>query len=113
MKQITAIVQPHRVDQIESALHQLPHFPGFTLVPARGHARGHGKGHAFTSDEWQPGAHDRALLLIYCDNTQCALIVDTLRQAAHTGLPGDGLIAVTEVHDLLRIRSGERGDAAV
>lgn len=113
MKQITAIVQPHRVDAIEAALHQLPHLPGFTLLPAHGHARGHGQGHHFADDEWNPDAHPRVVLLMYCADAQVDSAVDAIRQAARTGLPGDGLIAITEVVDLLRIRNDERGDAAV
>jgi nitrogen regulatory protein P-II 1 len=61
MKQITAIVQPHRLERIEQALHGLAHLPGFTVFPAHGHPRGQGPHHAFAPTEWNPDAHDRCL----------------------------------------------------
>ena len=38
MKQITAIIQPHMLSRVEHALHELPHFPGYTLLRAKGRA---------------------------------------------------------------------------
>ena len=112
MKQVTAIFQPHRLDQVEQALHELPHLPGFTIHSARGHARGHGADHRHTSDEWAPDMHDKLVMLVYCAEEHVPAVVAAIRQAAYTGVPGDGIIAVTELVDLVRIRTGERGDAA-
>lgn len=113
MKQITAILQPHRLEKVEEALHRQPHFPGFTLLNAQGHPRGHGAGHAYVADEWDPDHHARLVLLMYCADEHAPALVDAIEQAAHTGQAGDGLIAVTEVVDIVRIRSGERGNDAV
>ncbi|WP_423456589.1 P-II family nitrogen regulator [Ottowia sp. VDI28] len=113
MKQITAIVQPHRLEKVEAALHHLPHFPGFTLLQGHGHPRGHGHSHAYVADEWEPSRHPCLILWIYCDDAQVDAIMQAIEQAAHTGQPGDGLVTVTEVIDIVRIRSGERGRAAV
>ena len=112
MKQITAIFQPHRLEQVEQALRALPHLPGFTIHSARGHARGHGPDHGNTSDEWAPDAHDKLVILLYCAEDHVPAVVAAIRQAAYTGVPGDGIIATTELADLVRIRTGERGDAA-
>ena len=108
MKQVTAIFQPHRLDQVEQALHELPHLPGFTIYSARGH----GADPRHTSDEWAPDAHDKLVMLVYCAEEHVPAVVAAIRQAAYTGVPGDGIIAVTELVDLVRIRTGERGDAA-
>lgn len=113
MKQIIAIVQPHRLEQIEQALHDLEHLPGFTIFPARGHPRGQGPHHAYAPTEWDPEAHDRLVLLMFCPDELAQQVAETIRAAAHTGHPGDGLIAVSGLEDVLRIRSGERGDAAL
>lgn len=53
MKQIIAIIQPHRLEKVEEALHRLDHLPGFALFPAHGHPRGQGTQHAFA-----PGLDD-------------------------------------------------------
>lgn len=112
MKQITAIFQPHRLEHVEQALHALPHLPGFTVHSARGHARGHGAEHRFDADEWNPAAHDKLVLTIFCADALAAPVVQAIERAARTGLAGDGVIAVTELAELVRIRTGERGDAA-
>lgn len=113
MKQILAVIQPHRVDAVEKALESLPHLPGFTLFPARGHARGHGAQHQFTGDEWSPDMHDRVVLLMFCPNDIADAAVEAIRLAAHTGNPGDGVIAVSEIEGIVRIRTNERGEAAL
>lgn len=113
MKQIIAIVQPHRLEAVEQALYALEHLPGFTIFPARGHARGQGPHHAYTAIEWNPDAHDRLVLLMLCADELAPKAVEAIRAAAHTDHPGDGLIAVSAVEDAVRIRSGERGDAAL
>lgn len=113
MKQITAIIQPHMLAKVEHALHALPHFPGFTLLRAKGHSRGRAAGHAFHPAEWDLDEHDKVALLILCSDSLAPLIVEAIRQNAHTGLPGDGVIAVCEAIEVVRIRTGERGDDAV
>lgn len=112
MKQITAIIQPHRLEHVERALHAVTPLPGFTIHASRGHARGHGTGHGFTPDEWNPDAHDRLVLILFCRDDHAAELVDTICRAAHTGNAGDGVIAVSDLAELVRIRTGERGDAA-
>lgn len=113
MKQIIAIVQPHRLENIEQALYGLENLPGFTIFPARGHPRGRGSQHAFAPTEWNPDAHDRLVLMMFCADELAQKVVEAIRAATYTGNPGDGLIAVSELEDVLRIRSGERGDAAL
>ena len=113
MKQIIAIVQPHRLEAIEEALHALERLPGFTIFPARGHPRGQGPSHAYAATEWNPDAHNQLMLLMYCPDTLASVVVEAIRAVAHTGHPGDGLIAVSDVEDIVNIRTGERGDAAL
>ena len=113
MKQITAIIQPHMLGKVEHALHALPHFPGFTLLRAKGHSRGRAAGHAYHPTEWDLHEHNKVALFILCSDEFAPLIVDAIRQSAHTGLPGDGIIAMCEATEVVRIRTGERGDDAV
>lgn len=113
MKQITAIIRPHRLDAIVAALHALPHLSGFTAFPALGHPRGHGPGHAFVPDEWDPTTHSNVVLLAFCTDDDAPALLAAIQQAAYTGLPGDGLVAVVELSDVMRVRTGERGTAAL
>jgi len=113
MKQITAIIQPHMLSKVEHALHALPHFPGFTLLRAKGHGRGRALGHAWQPTESDLDEHNNVALFIVCSDEMAPRIVETIRQNAHTGLPGDGIVAVAEATEVVRIRTGERGDDAV
>lgn len=113
MKQITAIIRPHRLDAVEAALHALPHLPGFTVLPSYGHPRGHGEQHRFADDEWQPDAHKQLTLIVFCADPDTQGMVDAIVRAARTGNPGDGIVGVTELVDVVRIRTGEHADAAV
>lgn len=113
MKQIIAVIQPHMLNKVECALHALPHFPGFTLLRVTGHCRGRAPGHAWHATEWDLDEHKRVALLIWCSDALAAPIVEAIRQNAHTGLPGDGLIAVSEAAEVVRIGTGERDEHAV
>lgn len=113
MKQITAIIRPHRLEAVEKALHAVPHLPGFTILPATGHPRGHGDDHRFNADEWNPDTHRNLVLMMYCSDSAVSSLVKAIQQAAYTGQPGDGMVAVTELNDVVRIRTGERRDAAL
>jgi len=113
MKQITAVIQPHMLSKVEHALHALPHFPGYTLLRAKGHGRGRAAGHAYHPTEWDMDTHDKVAFLILCSDGIAPKVVEAIRQNAHTGLPGDGIIAVCEVAEVVRIGTGERGGDAV
>ena len=57
--------------------------------------------------------HDHIMLLMFCPDDIAQDAVEAIRTAAYTGNPGDGLIAVSAVEDMVRIRTNERGDAAL
>ena len=113
MKQIIAVIQPHMLGKVERALHALPRFPGFTLLRAKGQARGRAPGHAFQATEWDLDERDKISLLIVSSDELAPQIVDAIEHNAHTGLPGDGIIVVSEASEVVRIRTGERGQDAV
>lgn len=113
MKQIIAVIQPHMLSKVEDALHTLPHFPGFTLLRAKGHGRGRASGHAWHPTEWDFDEHDKVALFVVSSDELAVQVVEAIRQGAHTGLAGDGIIVVTEAVQVVRIRTGEHGDDAV
>lgn len=112
MKQIMAIVRPEVVEKVEHALQQLPHFPGFTLIRVKGESRGRAPGHAYAPDEADIEEHENTMVLVLCADDGAPRIVKTIREASRTGRPGDGVIAVSEVAQILRIGSDERDDDA-
>ncbi len=107
MKKIEAYVKSHRLDQVATALHHVEGLTGMTSTPARGFGRGRKTTH--TSDDW----HEVVRIDVFCADDQATKCVEAIRQAAHTGLRGDGKIYVLPVEEAIRISTGERGQSAV
>ena len=113
MKQVKAIIQPHMTNKVLEALHELPHFPGLTIFEVSGQGRGCGP-----SGEYKPAVDDiyerkKRLIEIVCSDSAADQIADTIRVAAHTGRHGDGIIVITEIQEVIRIRTGEKHEGAV
>lgn len=82
MKQIIAIIQLHRLEKAEAALHRLDHLSGVTLFPAQGHSFGQGTQPAFIASEWNADTHDRAVLIRFCADEQASVLMEPLHSAA-------------------------------
>lgn len=110
MMRIEAFIQPHKLGKVVSALHELPKFPGFTLLEAHGQGHGRGSGGEYVYDP-SDGLlyHKRIVLIVICERDEADLIARTIAQSAHTGNRGDGLVAMSEVSHVARIRhSGDK-----
>lgn len=106
MKQITAVIPPHRLSTVVNALHERRDFPGFTVLPVRGQGRDRGAGGASDVGLLY---HEKQLLLVWCEDAQAQSLARTIAAAAHTGKPGDGIVAVTSVESYLRVRDAHPG----
>ena len=113
MKEIKAIIQPHMLSRVLEALHALPHFPGVTVSECHGQGRGRGTGGQFEATQEEVFLRQMTKVELWCGDAVAEEFVRTIRQAAHTGNPGDGIVTVTELSRVVRIRSGEEADAAV
>lgn len=113
MKEIKAILQPHVLTRVIHALHELPHFPGLTVLDAAGQGRGRGKGGTFVLTDESLFFHKKKLLEIVADDALASQIVEIIRTTAHTGTHGDGLILVTDIESAVRIRTGEASGEAL
>lgn len=113
MKEVKAFIQPHILGRVVQALHALPHFPGITISDVVGQGRGRGVGGAFRVTEEEIFFHKKKLIEVVCADDLAPTIAEAIRAAAHTGLPSDGLIVITDISDAVRIRTGERADQAV
>ncbi|MEK6590330.1 MAG: P-II family nitrogen regulator [Nitrospinota bacterium] len=113
MKEIKAIIHPHMVSKVVRTLHEIEHFPGFTLLDARGQGRGRGAGGAYVVTEDDIDYHRKVVMVVVCSDEIAPTITETIRNAAHTGHKGDGIIIVGELAEVIRIRTGEQNDLAV
>jgi nitrogen regulatory protein P-II 1 len=104
MKRIEAFIQPHRLNKVVSALHALPRFPGFSVFHAHGQGQGHGTGGHYAYDEGGLLFHEHRALVVFCEDTEAPLVASEIAKAAHTGQHGDGIVVISDVTNLLRIR---------
>ncbi len=107
MKEVKAILQPHVLTRVIHALHELPQFPGLTVLDAVGQGRGRGQGGTFVLTDDSLFFHKKKLLEIVADDALAPQVIEIIRKTAHTGTHGDGLILVTDIESAVRIRTGE------
>ena len=112
MKQITAVIRPSKVDAVKTALVAID-VVGMTINDVRGFGRQKGqveryRGNEFTVD-FLPKV--RVTTVVSDDKVEAALTA--ISEAARTGEIGDGKIFVTTVDTVVRIRTGDRGEAAL
>jgi nitrogen regulatory protein P-II 1 len=113
VKKIEAIIKPSRLDDVREALSALG-LSGATVLEARGFGRVRAEGAAELRGA--PYVFDlapRAKLEIFVADARVGEVVEAIARAAKTGREGDGRIAVSPVEELIRIRTGERGEDAL
>ena len=114
MKEIRAIIQPFMLPRVIEALKQLEGVPGVTVGSE---VRGFGKNRAADAEgkvvEDSIEYARKVRLEIVLPDHLVDKVVDTIRINAHTGRPGDGKIFISAVDEVVKIRTGERGEKAI
>ncbi|MCU1678966.1 MAG: nitrogen regulatory protein 1 [Frankiales bacterium] len=112
MKLVTAIVKPHAVEDIKVAL-DATGVKGMTVSEVAGYGRQRGHTEVYRGAEYVVDFVPKVRIEMVVDDADAAALVDTIVNAARSGKIGDGKVWVTNVEDLIRIRTGERGADAV
>ena len=112
MKLVTAIVKPHRIDDVKDALREIG-VSGLTTTDVEGFGRQRGHTEIYRGAEYQVDFVPKVKVEVLCDDDQVDGVVDALTKAARTGKIGDGKIWVTGVEQVVRIRTGEMGPDAL
>jgi nitrogen regulatory protein P-II 1 len=111
MREIKAIIRPDRLSPVVHALHQIPHLPGVTVSFVQGFGRG---GPHKPLEAVDPFGEARfAKIEVVVPSGLVKSVVEAIRLVAHTGRPGDGKIFVIPVDDVMRISTGEEGEAGI
>ena len=113
MKEVRAIIQPHVLGRVLDRLHRLPHFAGATVSDVQGQGRGRGAGGHYEPSEETVFLAKKVKLELFCSDATCDEVVRVIREAAHTGNAGDGVVVVADLDRVVRVRSGEEQDEAV
>jgi nitrogen regulatory protein P-II 1 len=113
MKEIKAIMQPFLVSRVVEALKMIPGLPGVTVSDVRGFGRAQAVGAVNTVAEGAVEYVKKSKLEVVVPDEMVEKVVETIQRNAHTGNPGDGKIFVHKVDEVIRIRTGERGEGLV
>lgn len=112
MKQVVAIIKPHKLDDVKDALKEAG-IQGMTVVDAKGFGRQRGQTEVYRGAEYEIEFIPKIRIELVVAESQLGAAVEAIRSAAQTGKIGDGKIFVMPVERALRIRTGEEGEDAL
>ncbi|MGG4603578.1 P-II family nitrogen regulator [Paenalcaligenes sp. Me131] len=112
MKQITAIIKPFKLDEVREALGELD-VNGLTVTEVKGFGRQKGHTELYRGSEYVVDFLPKIRIDIVVPAERCDAVIEAIIKAARTGKIGDGKIFVTNVEQVVRIRTGEAGAAAI
>lgn len=112
MKKVEAIIKPFKLDEVKEALSEIG-IQGLTVSEVKGFGRQKGHTELYRGAEYVVDFIPKIKLEIIVSDDIAAQVVDQIATTAKTERIGDGKIFVTPVEDVLRIRTGERGDKAL
>jgi nitrogen regulatory protein P-II 1 len=112
MKKIEAVIKPFKLDEVKEALQDLG-VQGMTVMEAKGYGRQKGHTELYRGAEYVVDFLPKIKIEMVVHDDQAAAVVDAICAAARTGRIGDGKIFVTDIADVIRIRTGETGAQAI
>ena len=112
IKKIEAIIREEALDNVKDALRAIG-IVGMNVVEVRGHGRQGGINLQWRGTAYQMDMIPKILVSVVLSERNVEKTVDTIIAAARTGKEGDGIIFVYPVDEVVRIRTGERGNQAL
>ncbi len=112
MKKVEAIIKPFKLDEVKESLNAVG-LRGLTVSEVKGFGRQKGHTELYRGAEYVIHFLPKVKLEIVVSEDQVASVVESIQEAAKTGRIGDGKISVTPVEEVIRIRTGERGEEAL
>ena len=112
MKLITAIVKPHRIEEVKEALRDIG-VNGLTTTDVEGFGRQRGHTEVYRGAEYKVDFVPKVKVEVVVADDDAQGVIDAIVKAARTGKIGDGKVWVTEAEQVIRIHTGERGPDAL
>ncbi|MBS1115463.1 MAG: glnB [Nitrospirae bacterium] len=112
MKKIEAIIKPFKLDEVKDALNEIG-IQGMTVTEVKGFGRQKGHTELYRGAEYVIDFIPKIKVEIVTADSLVQKVVSVIEKVAKTGKIGDGKIFVYPIEDIVRIRTGERGEAAV
>jgi nitrogen regulatory protein PII len=112
MKKVEAIMRPHLLDAVKNALSEID-VKGMTVSEVQGYGRQRGHTETYRGAEYQIDFIPKVKVEVIIPDEIEDAVVEAITRSARTGKFGDGKIFVIPIGDVIRIRTGERGEAAL
>jgi len=112
MKKVEAIIRHFKLEDVKNALTERG-VHGMTISEVRGFGRQKGHTEMYRGTEYAVDFVPKVKMEVVCSDANLNLVIDTISRAAQTGQIGDGKIFVSELNNVVRIRTGETGEDAL
>jgi nitrogen regulatory protein P-II 2 len=112
MKLITAIIKPYKLDDVRKALSDIG-VQGLTVTEVRGFGRQRGHTEVYRGAEYEVSFVPKTRVEVAVPDSLSEQVIDAIIQTARTGKVGDGKVFVTELVQVVRIRTGEKNETAI
>jgi nitrogen regulatory protein P-II 1 len=112
VKKIEAVIRPEKLDDVKAAL-EAAGYPGLMLTRIEGHGKQKGTVQQFRGRPYKLELLPKYKVEVVCDDASCGALIDAIVAAGRTGEVGDGKIFVSDIADVVRIRTGENGTSAI
>ena len=111
MKLVTAIIQPHRLDEVKKAV-MAEGVKGMTVSQVNGYGRQRGHTEVYRGAEYTVDLLPKVKIELVCSDDQASELALTLAGAARSGRIGDGKIWISTIDEVIRVRKGDTGEDA-
>ena len=111
-KLVTGIIQPHRLDDVKSAL-EAAGVRGMTVSEASGYGRQRGHTEVYRGAEYTVDLVPKVRIEVLVEDEDATLVTKVIIKAAQTGKIGDGKVWTSTVENVVRVRTGEKGPEAL
>ena len=112
MKKIETIIKPFKLDEVREALNEIG-VQGMTVTEVKGFGRQKGHTELYRGAEYMVDFLPKIKIDTVVNDQLAGAVVEAIQKAAHTGKIGDGKIFISEVEEVVRIRTGEKGEEAL
>jgi nitrogen regulatory protein P-II 1 len=112
MKKVEAIIKPFKLDEVKSGLHTIG-VNGMTVTEVKGFGRQKGHVEVYRGTEYEVNFLPKLKIEVVVPDSIIDKVIATIIEKARTGNIGDGKIFIYSLEDVIRIRTGEKGETAI
>jgi nitrogen regulatory protein PII len=112
MKKVESVIRPHLLDAVKNALQEIG-VVGMTVTEVKGFGRQKGHTETYRGSEYRVEFHPKVKLEVALPEDLVEPAIDAIVKTARTGKFGDGKVFVSDLDEVVRIRTGERGRGAI